>query len=122
MFNLRKFIKSFKHAVHGLVYTLKEHQNLQFDIFAAVITLICSFYFQITRPELLVVLTAIFFVFFAEMMNTAIEETCNAITVDHHPTIKVAKDVAAGAVLVTSLFAIITGVIIFAPYFLRFLI
>jgi len=116
MFNPHKFIKSFRHATNGILFTLKEHQNLQFDLLAAIVVLILSFYFQIPRSEFLVILTAIFFVFFAEMMNTAVEETCNAVTMDHHPKIGIAKDIAAGAVFITSIFAIIVGVIIFVPY------
>jgi diacylglycerol kinase len=121
MFNPHKFLKSFTHATNGILFTLKEHQNLQFDVLAALVTLFVAFYFQIERWELVTVLTAIFFVFFAEMMNTAVEETCNAVTLDHHPKIKVAKDVAAGAVFMTSIFAVIVGIIIFLPYFLRLL-
>ncbi|EEL97628.1 Undecaprenol kinase [Bacillus mycoides DSM 2048] len=83
---------------------------------AAVIVICCGFYFHITTMEWIVVLIVIGIVMSLEMVNTAIEKTVDLATTDIHPVAKIAKDVAAGAVLLFAIIAAVIGAIIFLPY------
>lgn len=83
---------------------------------AAVIVICCGFYFHITKIEWVVLLIVIGIVMGLEMVNTAVEKTVDLVTADIHPFAKIAKDVAAGAVLLFAVIAVIIGAIIFVPY------
>ncbi|MCV5580617.1 diacylglycerol kinase family protein, partial [Escherichia coli] len=74
---------------------------------AAVIVLCCGFYFRITQVEWMILLIVIGIVMSLEMVNTAVEKTVDLATTDIHPFAKVAKDVAAGAVLLFAIIAVI---------------
>ena len=72
-----------------------------------------QFFFDLTNFELLALFFAIVFVVFAEMINTAIEATVDILTEEYHPKAKIAKNVAAGAVLIAVFNSIIVGAIVF---------
>lgn len=80
---------------------------------AAVIVICCGFYFHITKIEWVLLLLVIGIVMSLEMVNTAVEKTVDLATTDIHPFAKIAKDVAAGAVLLFAIIAVIIGAIIF---------
>lgn len=119
MVDSNKLGKSFSFAFEGFVHTISRNQNMRIHVLAGFSVLILAAIFRISRLEFLVLVASIFLVLFAEMVNTAIEETLNAITAEHKAEIKIAKDVAAAAVLLTSIFSVIVGIVIFVPYFLR---
>ncbi len=121
MIKPRKLMSSFPYALDGLYLAVKLDQNVRFHLIVSVIVLLFSFYFKITVIEFLFVLLAIFFVLISEMVNTAIEEMTNLITREHHENAKVAKDIAAGAVLLSVIFSVVIGVIIFIPRVLSLL-
>ena len=112
----KKRILSFKYAGEGIWTALKEEPNLKFHFFAAFLIYLLGLYYGITRLEWLIVVIAIGVVISLELTNTAIETVVNSFTEDTHPGAKRAKDVAAGAVLVSAIMAIFVGVIIFLPY------
>ena len=89
---------------------------MRFHLAATVLVLGLSWYFQLTQTEWLFISLAITSVWTAELFNTAIEALTDLNTKEIHPLAKVAKDCAAGAVLITSLFALIAGGIVFFPY------
>ncbi len=107
---------TFVHAFRGLLTAFKEQANFKVHFFFACLALFSSWFFAIGIPKFLFVLLAIFLVFTAELLNSAIEYLGNAVTQEFHPLIKKAKDVAAGAVLLAAIFAVILGLIIFLPY------
>lgn len=128
-FNNKKIRESFKYAFQGIQYTLKTQRNMRIHFFAAAIVLAMSIFFQVPYYQLLLLLFSIVFVICMELMNTAIECTVDLITDKPHPLAKIAKDVAAGAVLLASFFAVIIGVYVFidpilsllsVPWTLRF--
>ncbi|TXH03709.1 MAG: diacylglycerol kinase family protein, partial [Candidatus Moraniibacteriota bacterium] len=80
-----------------------------------------GYFLGLSTEELIEIILLVGLVLVAEMINTSIEFTCNAITTDIHPEIKKAKDVAAGTVLVTSILAVLIGLIIFTPKILSLL-
>lgn len=106
-------LQSFNWAIDGLVWTLRYQRNMQIHFAIAVLVVVASLVFAVTRVELLLVFAAITFVFVTEMINTAVEHVVDMITDEHHPAAKIAKDVAAGAVLVAALFALAVAYLVF---------
>ena len=111
-----KLIKSFGYAIAGVYFCLRHERNMKIHLLAAVIVICCGFYFHVTTTEWFVLLITIGIVMSLEMMNTAIEKTVDLVTADFKPFAKIAKDVAAGAVLLFAVIAVIIGAIIFLPY------
>lgn len=102
-------VKSLNHAFMGILYALKTERNMQLHTAAAVIVLLGSFFLNITRLELIALWFAVCLVLLAEMVNTSIENVIDLISDSYHPLAEIAKDVAAGAVLLASVNALIIG-------------
>jgi undecaprenol kinase len=116
---MKKFLKSFSHALRGLQHTLVHEQNFKIELFGAFVTIGCAIVFNISKIEWFVVIINIAAVLTAELFNTGIENLCNMIHKTTHPIIKTVKDVSAAAVVITALCALVCGCIIFIPYFLK---
>ena len=116
-FSLVKRAKSFAHAGRGIVVFLKTTHNawIQIAIFAAAILL--GFYLKISKLEWIMLVLSAGLVLVTEALNTAIEIDINLTSPQYHPFARDTKDVAAGAVLISSLIALIVGILIFVPYF-----
>lgn len=113
----KKFsILSFKYAWEGLVAASKEEPNLKFHFLAAVVVIVISFMLNISQQDWMIIILLIGFVIAVELTNTAIESVVDHFTASEHPGAKLAKDISAGAVLVSALTATIVGAIIFLPY------
>lgn len=112
---------SFRYAFEGVWTALKDEPNLKFHFLTGIIVILAGLFFGINREEWLVVILIIGLVIAVELTNTAIEEVVDSFTLEVHPSAKKAKDVAAGAVLVVSMTALITGAVIFLPYIFKFL-
>ncbi|MDI6791781.1 MAG: diacylglycerol kinase [bacterium] len=100
-------VKSLNHAFMGILYALKTERNMQLHTAVAVIVLLGSFFLNITRLELIALWFAVCLVLLAEMVNTSIENVIDLISDSYHPLAEIAKDVAAGAVLLASVNALI---------------
>lgn len=109
---------SFRNAFNGIWTAVTTQTNLRIHFLVASIIIGLSVYFEVTHTELLILILTIGMVMIAEMINTAIEFLCDAITLDHNEYIKYAKDVAAGTVLLSAIFASLVGLIIFIPRFI----
>lgn len=109
-------ILSFKYAYEGLVAALKEEPNLKFHFLIGFLVLIISYVLRISRLEWIIVITMIGFVIAVELTNTAIEAVVDKFVESSHPGAKLAKDISAGAVLVTAVTAGVVGFLIFWPY------
>ncbi|MBC7744877.1 MAG: diacylglycerol kinase family protein [Flavobacterium sp.] len=112
---MRKFFKSFIYGIQGISYALGTQLNFKVHFIAAILVLVLGFFLNIDSREWLWIVLAISLVLFSELLNTALEVLVDLVSPDYHIKAKIVKDVAAGAVLVTALFAIITGLIIFIP-------
>lgn len=119
MIKVKRLVKSFSHALRGLNHTLFFHQNLRIHTLVAALVIFLGFLFKITALEWAVVSAAIFFVLVAEMVNTSIEEIVDLVRKEHHSQARIAKDVAAGMVLLAAIFSLVIGLIVFLPYFLK---
>ncbi|WP_035808597.1 diacylglycerol kinase family protein [Jeotgalicoccus saudimassiliensis] len=110
-------MKRFKHPLHGIIQLFrKDKKFLLHCIIAAAAVIICSLV-NITAVEWLFIITAIFLVLITEVLNSAIEYTVDLVTGDYHILARYAKDIAAAAVLLASIYAVIVGMVILIPYF-----
>jgi diacylglycerol kinase (ATP) len=109
----RSVIESFNYAVSGIIYTLKTERNMRVHFIIATIVILLSLFFDFSRTELLLLFFAIVFVLMAEMINTAIERTVDLITDDFHPLARLAKDIAAGGVLISAINSLVVGYLLF---------
>jgi len=109
----RKWLDSLGHALDGIRYTAKNERNFRFQLVCAVLAIVACMFFRVEMWQFMLVATAVFFVLAMELVNTAIEAltdlTCNG---EVHPLAKIAKDAAAGAVLLASVFAVVVGVVV----------
>lgn len=121
MGEIKRLVRSFGYAFEGIAYTIKTQRNMQIHVGAALVTLFLTWSLDITWNHALLVFFSIFFVFILELVNTSIEAAVDLVTRDFHPLAKVAKDVAAGAVLLGALFAFLVGVYVFSEPILRVL-
>ncbi|MBA4600750.1 diacylglycerol kinase family protein [Thermoactinomyces mirandus] len=113
---LTKLLRSFVYALEGLKYTVVTQRNMRFHFLSALCVLLLCLYLPMSKVEVLVLFVTIVLVLSAELFNTAIEAVADMVTKEYHPLAKVAKDVAAGAVLITAGFAVIVGISVFYPY------
>jgi diacylglycerol kinase (ATP) len=104
---------SFNYAIEGVIHVLRRERNMRVHFALATVVLVLAFAYDVTKVELMVLLVSIAFVLFAEMVNTAIEEMIDVSTQRFDPRAKIAKDVAAGAVLVASVVAATIGYLVF---------
>ena len=114
----RFHILSFKYAFEGIVAALKEEPNLKIHFAVAVLALILAYFLGVSKQDWINIIFLIGFVFALELTNTAIEAIVDTFTDLEHPGAKLAKDIAAGAVLVAAITSIVVGLMIFIPYFL----
>jgi diacylglycerol kinase (ATP) len=106
--------RSFEHAYRGVISAVRSQRNMRIHVVAAVLVLAASLLLDVTALELAALVIMIVLVFIAEMFNTALEVTVDLVTREYHPLAKLAKDVAAGAVLVASVGAVFVGYLILA--------
>ena len=112
----RDVISSLEFALTGIFTAFKEEKNMQSHVLSALAAIIAGLIFRISATEWLFLLLSIFLVIAFEIMNSAVENVVDLAS-DYHFSMRAknAKDMAAGAVLVVSGFAVITGLIIFLP-------
>ncbi|HZZ42522.1 MAG TPA: diacylglycerol kinase family protein [Tepidisphaeraceae bacterium] len=115
-FQLAARLRSFRYAFAGLRRMLRCQHNAWLHAVATVFVVTASFLLHLSRADWCWIILAISLVWAAEAFNTAVEFLANAITTDFHPLIRDAKDVAAGAVLLTAFSAAVIGTLIFWPH------
>lgn len=111
--NIKKLKDSFNYAIEGILYAVRTQRNMRIHMIAALLVLTACFFYDLSKVELLIITITITLVLVAEMINTAIESTLDAIANFYHPLVKIAKNTAAGAVLITAINAVVVGYIIF---------
>lgn len=106
-------VDSFNNAISGILYAVRTQLNIKIHLVVAFLVMSASLFYDITKIELIILSFTIILVVFAELINTAIEVAIDATTNYYHPLAKIAKNISAGAVLVTALNAIFIGYLIF---------
>ena len=107
-------LESFNYAFEGIIHVLRTQRNMRIHFLAAVVVLVVAFASNVSRDEVIALFLSIAFVLIAEMINTAIESAIDTATTSFDPHAKLAKDIAAGAVLIASVNAVAVGYIVFA--------
>lgn len=107
------FIEACNNAVNGIIYAATTQRNIRIQLVLAVIVMILCLFYGLNTTEFLCLLFAVFMVIFAELINTAIETVVDLFVDVYHPKAKIAKDVAAGAVVLAACNALVVGYFIF---------
>lgn len=109
-------VRSFKYAFRGLKVMIVSQHNAWIHAVATMVVAAVSFYFHLTRAEWCWIILAIISVWTAEAFNTAFEFLTDVASTEFHPLAENAKDVAAGAVLITAIGSVLIGIVVFGPY------
>ncbi len=111
----RNFLESAGFAISGMLYSWRTQRNIRIHSFFAVGVLFLALLLSVSRTELAILILAIMMVLTLELVNTSLEAIVNMVTEEYLPLAKIAKDVAAGAVMIASLGAVLVGLLIFGP-------
>lgn len=109
------FFEALKHSIDGIITVVKQERNIKIQLCFALFAIIMGFVLRVSTYEWLILLMTIFMVLFAELMNTALENTVDIITEEYNEKAKKAKDISSGAVLLLAIMSVIIGIIIFLP-------
>lgn len=109
-------LQSFVFAGRGLRWVLASQRNMKLHVAAASAALAAAAWFRINTLDLALIVFAIALVMVAEMVNSAVEKAVDLVTADNHPLAGLAKDAAAGAVLLAAFFSVIIGLLVFYPH------
>lgn len=112
---MRKLVNSLKYAGEGIITGIKLERNMKIHIMIMTLVIIFGIILKISKIEWIICIILFGNVISLELVNTAIESTVDLITLDKNPKAKIAKDVAAGSVLIVAITAAIIGLIIFIP-------
>ncbi|PIQ24139.1 diacylglycerol kinase [bacterium (Candidatus Blackallbacteria) CG17_big_fil_post_rev_8_21_14_2_50_48_46] len=121
MKGFKKFLLGFRWAGEGLVYALKTQRNMQVHAAASLLALSLSLWLNLLPLEWAVLFLTLGLVLSLELLNTALEASLNHLAPEIHPQVKIAKDVAAGAVLAASIAAVAVGLCLWGPKLLNVL-
>jgi diacylglycerol kinase (ATP) len=110
---VKKLVDSLNYAIEGIIYSIRTQRNMKIHMLVTILVLTATFFYDLSRIELLIITMTITLVIVAEMINTAVECAIDATTNFYHPLAKIAKNVAAGAVLVTAINSLLVGYVIF---------
>lgn len=112
--------KSFGYAFQGIGSTIKRERNIKIHLFAVVCVVLVGLLVHLSKAEWLICLVLFGLVISLELVNTAVEAVVDLVTEERKPLAKIAKDAAAGAVLVSAIMAAIIGFWIFIPRIIDF--
>jgi len=120
-FSLSDRIKSFSYAFNGVQVLFRNEHNARIHLLASIFAVGFSYYFNISSMEWVVIIFCIGFVFMAELFNSSIEYLADAVSKERNELIGIAKDLGAAGVLVSAIFSMIVGSIVFLPKILELL-
>jgi diacylglycerol kinase (ATP) len=120
-FSVLERLKSFRFAFAGLAFMLRTQHNAWVHLVATIAVIAAGVALRVTVGDWRWLIASITLVWLAEAMNTAFEYLCDAVQPEFHVSVKRAKDIAAGAVLICSIGAAALGLVTLAPYMLRYL-
>lgn len=117
-FSVRSRLKSFYYAGAGIRQFFRQEHNARIHLVAAIVVALLAWRLKVSNSEAVALVIVVGLVWVTEMLNTCLEKAMDMITTEHHPQVKIIKDLAAGAVLIAAIIALIVGAIIFIPKFL----
>jgi diacylglycerol kinase (ATP) len=107
-------LDSFNYAAEGIIHVVRTQRNMRIHFAIAFVVIVAALIVNVTKLELIALCISITFVLIAEMLNTGIEAAIDIATTSFDPMAKLAKDIAAGAVLIASVNALVVGYLVFA--------
>lgn len=110
----KNFLEAWKNAFSGIAYAFKTQRNLRIQLVAGIIVVILGIVLKISPTEWGILMFAVFFVLGSETMNTAVETVVDLCTEEYNLKAKLAKDTAAGAVVISSINAVVVSYFLFA--------
>lgn len=120
MERLEQLKKSLLYAFRGLSYTIRHEKNFQNELAVAVLVVIAMIYLDLAKWENVILFLVIMGTLIMELLNTVMERVVDMLKPGVHPYAKLIKDLMAAAVLVTSILAMVVGIIIFYPHLKSF--
>jgi len=115
-FKIRERIRSFDYAFRGIKFLIKSQHNARIHLLATILAILLGYYLRIKQAEWIFITIAIILVWITEAINTSLELLANLVSKEHDDLIGRAKDVAAGAVLISAIGSVIIGILVFIPY------
>jgi len=116
MFSLSRLMKSFRYAGRGLFRVLKEEQSFRVQVLIGLLVLILALFFNVKVWEAVALLLVIMLVLVLELINSVFERVVDVLKPRMHPYVETVKDIMAAVVLLSSLGAIVVGILILGPY------
>lgn len=110
---VRKMIDSFNYALDGVIFALRTQRNMRIHLLISILLILLGVNFALSRTEIMALTFCVTLVFVTEMINTAIESAIDLFTREYHELAKIAKNVAAGAVLISAINATLIGYLVF---------
>jgi diacylglycerol kinase (ATP) len=111
-----RFIDSLNYAIEGIIHAARTQKQMRHHFLAALLVLLAVLFLKVSALEFTLLTISICFVLFAELINTAVEAVVDLVSPGYHPLAKIAKDVAAGGVLVAAIGAVVMGYLILSKY------
>lgn len=108
--------KSFGNAFRGIFLMLKSERNFQIEVFALIVNLFLIVFLELNQTDVAIILICCFVVLSAEILNTAIEKTCDIVQPEYDGRIKFIKDISAGAVLLLAILSVFVGLLVYPKY------
>lgn len=113
---MRKFFRSFRHALAGIVYAIREERNFYVEVAVALAIAFFAWYLPLSSDERAILAIVCSIVLALELVNTSFERMLDMMKPRVHPYVKVIKDLVAGSVLIAAGGALIAGLLIFLPH------
>ena len=111
-----RWLESVNCAIEGILWAAQTQRHMRWHCLSAVAVVVVALFFRISATEFMLLALAVTLVLFAELINTAVEALVDLVSPEYHPLAKRAKDVAAGAVLVTAIGAVVMGYFALSHY------
>lgn len=117
----KSWLDSANHAIEGILYVAKTQRHMRWHFLSAIVILLISLFLRLSKIEFIALTLAIVLVLLSEMVNTAVEVTVDLLEERYHPLAKIAKDIAAGSVLISAFGSLAVGYLILFPHLQRVL-
>ncbi len=114
---IRRISKSFQHAFRGFKYSIYYERNFQIELVVAIAVIALILIFKVKNWEAIVLILMIMWVLTLELINTVVERVVDIIRPSIHPYARLIKDIMAAVVLISSVVAVVVGLIVLLPYF-----
>ena len=119
MERIKKFCRSMKHALRGLWYAFRNEKNFQNELIVGILVVIAMIYFKVSAIRSVALIFMMMLVLVMELINTVFERVVDILKPRVHPYARLIKDLMAATVLITSIVAVVVGIIIFYPYIIN---